>query len=173
MTASTIPSLSVWPCGTPWRGAQGGSDIHQSVPITYPSVRPNHLADPLRRRALGRASAMGEGFRIPNRSPEPWYDGRGEIIPFRYLPVLLEGKGMSHIGWGTGDLPGSFSQGEKLRVEPHPSQVRERALLGNSRPCSALRFSGTTLPLRDSTASSLSLTQLLAHSLPILLSLSL
>jgi hypothetical protein len=22
----------------------------------------------------------------------PWYDGRAEIIPFRYLPVLLGGK---------------------------------------------------------------------------------
>ena len=26
-----------------------------------------------------------------------------EIIPFRYLPVLLGGKGTSHIGWDTGD----------------------------------------------------------------------
>jgi hypothetical protein len=30
LTASTIPPLSVWPCGTPWR-IQGGSDIHLSV----------------------------------------------------------------------------------------------------------------------------------------------
>jgi hypothetical protein len=27
----------------------------------------------------------------------PWYDGRAEIIPFRYLPVLLGGKGTSHV----------------------------------------------------------------------------
>ncbi len=40
-------------------------------------------------------------------------DGWAEIIPFRYLPVLLGGKGTSHVGWDTGDLP---SQGEKLRV---------------------------------------------------------
>jgi hypothetical protein len=28
----------------------------------------------------------------------PWYNGWAEIIPFRYLPVLLEGKGTSHVG---------------------------------------------------------------------------
>ena len=33
MTASTIPPLSVWPCGTPLR-TQWGSDLHRSVPIT-------------------------------------------------------------------------------------------------------------------------------------------
>jgi hypothetical protein len=43
----------------------------------------------------------------------PWYDGRAKIIPVRYLPMLLGGKGMSHVGRGTGDLP---SQGTKLRV---------------------------------------------------------
>ena len=31
-----------------------------------------------------------------------WYDGRAEIIPFRYLPVLLGGKGMWHVGWVMG-----------------------------------------------------------------------
>jgi hypothetical protein len=40
----------------------------------------------------------------------PSHDGRAEIIPFRYMPVLLGGKGISHVGWDTGDLP---SQGEK------------------------------------------------------------
>ena len=37
MTASTIPPVlsSAWPCGTPLR-TQGGSDFHQSVPITLP-----------------------------------------------------------------------------------------------------------------------------------------
>jgi hypothetical protein len=43
----------------------------------------------------------------------PWYDGWAEIIPFRCLPVLLGGKGTSHVGWDTGDLP---SQGKKLRA---------------------------------------------------------
>jgi hypothetical protein len=64
-------------------------------------------------RPVGRASAWGEGFGIPNRSPDPWYEGWAEIIPFRYLPVLLGGKGTLHVGWDTGDLP---SQGEKLRA---------------------------------------------------------
>jgi hypothetical protein len=35
-----------------------------------------------------------------------------EIIPFRYLPVHLEGKGTLHVGWDTGDLP---SQGKENR----------------------------------------------------------
>ena len=47
-----------------------------------------------------------------------WYDGRAEIIPFRYLPVLR--GGMSHLGWGMGDLP---SQGKKLRVS-NPTRPR-------------------------------------------------
>jgi hypothetical protein len=44
----------------------------------------------------------------------PWYDGWAEIIPFRYLPVLLGGKGTSHVGWDTDDLP---SQREREREE--------------------------------------------------------
>ena len=35
MTASNIPPLSVWPCGTPWR-VQGGPGSHRSGPITSP-----------------------------------------------------------------------------------------------------------------------------------------
>ena len=67
--------------------------------LRQPFVRPNHLAAPSRRRALWDVPpSLG-----PNRSP--WYDGRAEIIPFRYLPVLLGGKGTSHVGWYTGDLP--------------------------------------------------------------------
>ncbi len=33
-------------------------------------------------------------------------------MPFRYLPILLGGKGKSQVGWDTGDL---LSQGKKLR----------------------------------------------------------
>jgi hypothetical protein len=50
MTASTIPPLSVWPCGTPFGNTQGGPDRLRSATIT----------DPLSR-----------GFGIPNRSPDP------------------------------------------------------------------------------------------------------
>jgi hypothetical protein len=58
MTASTIPPLFVWPCGTPWQ-ALGGSDIRLTVPITsrsFETARPD----------VGRA---GGGFEIRNRSP--------------------------------------------------------------------------------------------------------
>jgi len=48
----------------------------------------------------------------------PLYDGRAEIIPFRYLPVLLGGKGTSHIGWDTGDLPREKNCG--YRTPPVP-----------------------------------------------------
>ena len=49
MAASTIPPLSVWPCGTPFGNTQEGPDRLRSAPIT----------DPLSR-----------GFGIPNRSPD-------------------------------------------------------------------------------------------------------
>ncbi len=39
--------------------------------------------------------------------------GRAKIIPFRYMPALLRGQGISHVGCDTGDLP---SQGKQLRV---------------------------------------------------------
>jgi hypothetical protein len=49
----------------------------------------------------------------------PWYDGRAEIIPFQYLPVLPGGKGTSLVGWDTGNLP---SQGKNYgyRTPPVP-----------------------------------------------------
>jgi hypothetical protein len=42
----------------------------------------------------------------------PGTKGGSDSIPFRYPPVLLGGKGTSHVGWDKGDLP---SQGGKLR----------------------------------------------------------
>jgi hypothetical protein len=104
MTARTIPALSVWP----W------ARLADTRGLRPPSVRPNHPAAPWRRRAPWDVPpSWGEGFGIPTRSPDPLYDGRAEIIPFRYLPVLLGGKGTSHVGWDTGGLP---SQGKKLRA---------------------------------------------------------
>jgi hypothetical protein len=53
----------------------------------------------------------------------PWYNVRAGIIPFRYSPHLLGGKGTSHIGWETGELT---SKGEKIRVShlaPHPAHA--------------------------------------------------
>jgi hypothetical protein len=44
----------------------------------------------------------------------PWYDGPAEIVPFWYLPVLLGGKRMSHVGWGTGDLPSQGGNAHNL-----------------------------------------------------------
>ena len=51
----------------------------------------------------------------------PWYNGRAGIIPFRYSPDLLGGKGTSHVGGDKGDLqvPG----GKNTGIEPHPAYV--------------------------------------------------
>jgi hypothetical protein len=61
-----------------------------SVPITY--VGDGDVHPPL-----------GGGFGIPNRSPDPLGRKRAEIIP--HVPLLLGGKGISHVGWDAGDLP--------------------------------------------------------------------
>jgi hypothetical protein len=61
MTASTIPPLSVWPCGTPFGNTQEGPDRLRSATIT----------DPLSR-----------GFGIPNRSPDPLVQRAGRDHPF-------------------------------------------------------------------------------------------
>jgi hypothetical protein len=90
--------LSVWPCGPQHKGAQtaiGGTCLR---------------------------CGLGLGAKVSGSQNDlltPWYDGRAEIIPLRsYLPVLLGGKGTSHVGWDTGDLP---SQGKKLRAS-NPTQ---------------------------------------------------
>ena len=49
LAASTIPPLSVWPCGTPFGNTQEGPDRLRSAPITDP---------------------LSQGFGIPNRSRE-------------------------------------------------------------------------------------------------------
>ena len=53
----------------------------------------NHLAAPSRQRTPWDVPPpLDEGFGNPNRSLlDPWYDGRAEIISFRYLSVLLGG----------------------------------------------------------------------------------
>jgi hypothetical protein len=92
MTASTIPPLSVWPCGPPGRvgkhkGAQTAIGPSQSPSRSLETARP-----------VGRASALDlcPGAKVSGSQTDlltPWYDGRAEIIPFRYLPVLIGGKG--------------------------------------------------------------------------------
>jgi len=87
-----------------------------------PSVHPNHPAAPYRRRAP-RDVLFRPGAKVSRSQTDlltPWHDGRAGIIPFRYLPVLLRGKGTSHVGWDTGDLP---CQGRKLRVS-NPTRPR-------------------------------------------------
>ena len=69
---------------------------------------------------MGRAFVLAKVSGSQTDLRTPWYDGRAEIIPFRYLLVLLGGKGTSHVGWDTSDLP---SQGEKLRVS-NPTRLR-------------------------------------------------
>jgi hypothetical protein len=73
----------------------------------------------------GRAFALATVLGSQTDLRTPWYDGRAEIIPFRYLPVLLGGKGTSHVGWDTSDLP---SQGENYgyRTPPGPGLEGER-----------------------------------------------
>ena len=61
-------------------------------------------------RPVGRASALDlcPGAKVSGSQNDlltPWYDGWAEIISFRYLPVLLGGKGTSHVEWDTIDLP--------------------------------------------------------------------
>jgi hypothetical protein len=80
-----------------------------------PSVRPDHLVAPKTQRDPW-ALDLYPGAKVSGSQTDlltPWCDGWAEIIPFRYLPVLLGGKGTSHVGWDTGDLT---SQGKKLRV---------------------------------------------------------
>ena len=83
------------------------SDLH--------SVRPNHLAV----RApwdVPPPWAKDSGSQIHLLTP--WYDGRVEIIPFRCLPVFLAGKGTSHVGRDTGELPPRENNG--FRSPPAP-----------------------------------------------------
>jgi len=96
MTASTIPPLSVWPFGPPGRvskhkGAQTAIGPSQSPSRSLETARP-----------VGRASALDlcPGAKVSGSKTDlltPWYDGKAEIIPSRYLPVLLGGKGTSHV----------------------------------------------------------------------------
>ncbi len=119
-----------------------------------PSVRPNHLAAP--GDGAPRGTCLRPGAKVLGSQTDllnPWYEGRAEIVPFQYLPVLLGGKGTSHVGWDTGDLP---SQGEKPRasnptrpilspqrnacgasVPPHPLRVARSQSRGlaSSSPC--------------------------------------
>jgi hypothetical protein len=69
MTASTIPPLSVWPCGTPFGNKQEGPDRLRSAPITDPLSRdfgvPNRFPDPLVQRA-------GRDHPFPIFAGAPW-----------------------------------------------------------------------------------------------------
>ena len=92
---------------------QGGAD--RRGPSQSPS-RSLETAHPMGRAFALGAKVSGSKTDLLN----PWYHGRAEIIPFRYLPVLLGGKGTSHVGWETGNMP---SQGKKLQVS-NPTRLR-------------------------------------------------
>ena len=82
--------------------------VQQHTRETKPlPVRPNQ------RPALSRVRESG------SQTDPPWYNGRAGIIPFRYSPDLLGGKGTSHVGRDTGDLQ---SRGKKYgnRTPPGP-----------------------------------------------------
>jgi hypothetical protein len=106
-----------------------------------PSVRPNHLAAPWRWRAPWDVPPpLGEGFGIPNRSPDPLVRraGQNNSSPSDICRFSLGGKGTSHVGWDTGDLP---SQGKQLRVS-NPARPRfppRRSACGASVPPHPLR----------------------------------
>ena len=51
----------------------------------------------------------------------PWHDGRAEIPPFHYMPQLLGGKGISHVGWDAGDLPNLEKYATTLNKHKNPS----------------------------------------------------
>jgi hypothetical protein len=112
LTASTLHPLFVCPCGPPGRvGKHKGA--HTAI---TPSQSPSRSLDTA--RPVERASALDlcPGAKVSGSQTDlltPWYDGWAEIIPLRYLPVLLGGKETSHVGWDTGDL---LSQGKKLRA---------------------------------------------------------
>jgi hypothetical protein len=116
MTASSIPfstlRLVMWHAFAGTRG------------LRPPWVRPNHLAAPWRQRdGAPRGSCLRPWAKVLGSQTDlltPCYDGRAEIIPSRCLPVLLGGKGTSHVGWDTGDLT---SQGKKIRLS-NPTRPR-------------------------------------------------
>jgi hypothetical protein len=97
LAASTIPPLSVRPCGTRFSNTHEGPNRCRSAPITDPLFR---------------------GFGIPNRSTSSLVQRAGRDIPFRHSPDLLGGKETSHVG--TGDLP---SRGKNTGIEPHPAHA--------------------------------------------------
>ena len=83
------------------------------------------------RPALGRDPRPGEedsGSQTDLLTP--WHDGRAEIIPFQHMLALLGGKGISHEGSETGDLP---SHGEKLRIST-PAQVGPACVVREGTP---------------------------------------
>ena len=109
MSVSTIPPLSVWPCGEPLL-TQEVSDLHQSVPITWP----------LHRDGASRGTCLhlgllpwDEGFGIPNPSPDPLVRRAGRDHPILHFPIAawfsLEGKGRR-----------KPSEGKKLSPPCHP-----------------------------------------------------
>ena len=75
---------------------------------------------PPSRRTIERAPGWSVAM-VRRRMERDYPDGRAEIIPFRYLPVLLGGKGTSHVEWDTIDLPSGviciqwYLGGEKAR----------------------------------------------------------
>ena len=99
-TITTIPPLSVWPCGTCFSNTQEGTD-RRSAPITDPLFR---------------------WFGIPNRSPDPLVQRAGRDHPFegqgeqeRGFQGRGQGGGLG-AGWEMGGLGGR--RGGTGRVVP-------------------------------------------------------
>jgi hypothetical protein len=85
-----------------------------------PSVRPNHLAAPCRRRAPWDVLLpWGEGFGIPNRSPDHLVRraGRDHPIPIFAGSLWRERDVARRVGHGWSAIPGKKTAG----IEPHPA----------------------------------------------------
>jgi len=122
-------------CYTPTLGLAMWHAFADTRGLRPPSVSPNHLASG---DGAPRGTCLCPCAKVSRSQTDlltPWHDGRAEIIPFRYLPDLLGGKGTSHVGWDTGDLP---SQGNsftaRMTVSKVMSPVPQRALFFKNHP---------------------------------------
>jgi hypothetical protein len=63
----------------------------------------------------------GEGFGIPNRSPDPLVRRAGQDHPFPISAGSDWRERESHVGWDTDDLPSQG--GNNMGIEPHLAQL--------------------------------------------------
>ena len=89
-----------------WR-ARGSSNIRLSVPVTKPLLR-----DGAPRGTCLRPGAEISGSQTDLSTPGTTGGPRSSL--FQYMPTLLGGKGISHVGWDTGDQRGGERESEDV-----------------------------------------------------------